>query len=54
MENADIKVLWPPVAVAVSAGAAGERALARTIISFCVHVLLRSCSVIFFELFCIE
>src|ERR1700682_166067 len=50
MESADIKVLWPPVAIPVSAGAAGERAFARVVISFCVHVFLRSCSVIFFEL----
>ena len=38
MEHADIEVLWPPVAIPVSAGAAGERALAGAVVSFCVHV----------------
>jgi hypothetical protein len=38
MEHADIEVLRPPVAVPVSVGAAGERALARAFISLCVHV----------------
>src|ERR1700676_3558356 len=46
MEHADIEVLWPPVAVLVSAGAPGERALARAIVSLCVHVVLRSYFVI--------
>src|SRR3981189_316532 len=44
MEHSDIEVLWPPVAVPVSAGAAGERALACAIVSLCIHVSLRSCS----------
>jgi hypothetical protein len=51
MEHADIEVLWPPVAVPVSAGATGERAFARVIVSLCVHVVLRSNFVIFFESF---
>ncbi len=38
MEHADIELLRPPVAVPVSAGAAGERALARAVVSLCVHV----------------
>src|SRR6202022_831014 len=51
MEHADIEVLWPPVAVPGSAGAPRERALARVIVSLCVHVVLRSYFAIFFELF---
>jgi hypothetical protein len=54
MEHADIEVLWPPVAVPVSAGASRDRALAGAFVSLCVHVFLRSCSLIFFELFRIE
>src|SRR6266478_690727 len=42
MEHADIEMLWPPVAVPGSMGAAGERALARAIVSLCVHVFLLS------------
>src|SRR5450631_278846 len=52
MEHADIEVLWPPVAIPVSAGASSERALAGAVVSLCVHVFLRSFSLIFFELFC--
>ncbi len=38
MEHADIEVLRPPVAVAVSVAAAGERAFAGAVVSLCVHV----------------
>jgi hypothetical protein len=50
MENLDVQMVRPPVAIRVSAGAARERAFA-CVISLCIHVSLRSCSVIFFGLF---
>ena len=43
MQHADIEVLRPPVAVPVSAGAAGERALARFVVGLCVHVFSPMC-----------
>src|SRR5512139_884428 len=46
MENRKVQRVRPPVTVCVSMG---ERALARAlVVSLCVHVSLRSCSVIFF------
>jgi len=42
MQHADIEVLGPPVAVAVSAAAARERALAGAIVCLCVHGFLQS------------
>jgi len=42
MERADIEVFRPPIAVPVPVGAAAHRALARAVVSFCVHVSLRS------------
>ena len=38
MQHADIEVLRPPVAIPVSAGAVIDRALARFVVSLCVHV----------------
>src|SRR5437764_1449598 len=48
MKDRNIQLGWPPVAVAMSSG---ERALARALVSLCVHISLRSCSVVFFESF---
>src|SRR3984893_13328011 len=42
MERRDAELLRPPVAVPGPAGAAVERALARAIVSLCVHVSLLS------------
>ena len=47
VENLKVQLVRPPVAVRVSAGAARERALARALVSLCVHVSLRSCSAFF-------
>ncbi len=53
MEYADLEMLWPPVAVPVSFGA-GERAFAALSSVFASMVFLRSCFVIFFNVFHIE
>ncbi len=45
MENLQVQLVRPPVAVHLSAG---ERALARALVSLCVHVSLRACSAFFF------
>src|SRR5262249_49558401 len=54
MENTQVQLVRPPVAVHRSAGRARKRALASALfVSLCVHISLRSRFAFLFGLFCV-